>query len=163
MSEMGRAGFKMDRVAERAAQPIEANLHHIALLHDDSGSKAETRCAEEVDMRIAGAAVARILEVVVLQILQRMHHVRLTGGDLLRPERVAASLDPYLAGRVVQRLRDEQFRPDRALAQLRMGEIEIVPALHAVVRELIARHKAHARLSAALLDACPASMPGSIR
>ena len=71
-----------------------------------------------MDVRVARAAVAGIFEMMVLQIRECVRHVLLAGENLLGPDHFAAALDPHGARDVIETGIDEQFRADRASAQL---------------------------------------------
>src|ERR1044071_9630447 len=97
----------MHGVTEGAAIAFKGDDHHIALQQVDPGPEAKAAGPKKVDMDVAGAAVRGILELVVLQIGQRMHHICLSAGDLLGPEDLSFPLDVNGSMQIVKRSADQ--------------------------------------------------------
>ncbi|VXB96765.1 hypothetical protein PSEUDO8O_20332 [Pseudomonas sp. 8O] len=133
-----------DAIAQRLAQRIETDLEGIARLRLDAVGERQRRGAEEVHMHIAGTQELAILEVVVLEVLQAVAHVVLTGEELLLPQHLVAPTNTADAGQVTRQLADQHFRAEGTEAQLRVGQVQVVLALDHMVGELVAKGEADA-------------------
>ena len=110
----------------------------------DAGGVAQHRRAEEIGVQVAGPAEHRVAEVVVLEIGDRMRHVRLAGEEILPPRAPCRR-----AGCGSCRARPSgsspisSSGPSEQAAQLGMGEIEVVLAPPSHGRRI--RCRAHSR------------------
>src|SRR5215470_11415887 len=77
------------RIPQRPAEALEMHLHDISRLQMNSLPKAEGVRAEEVDVNISGPTMPFELEVVMLQIGQRVRHGLLAATDGSRPQSLA--------------------------------------------------------------------------
>ena len=73
------------RIAQRTAETVERDLHHVSLLQADAIAVAETIGTKEVDVNVTGATMRRKLEVVMLDVLQAVTHVRFASIECTRP------------------------------------------------------------------------------
>ena len=73
-----------------------------------------------------------------------MRHVLLARQERLFPDDLLAAPNARDAAHVGGEVADQQFRPEARRAQLGMGEVEIVLALHDVIGELVAEGEADA-------------------
>src|SRR4029077_6761490 len=75
----------------------------------------------------------------MLQVRHRMRHVLFAGEEVVPPDHLALALDVRRATHIGGQFADQQFRSQRAGAQFRVREIEIVLPLCYVIGELIAQ------------------------
>ena len=117
----GRPG-NQQRIHECRAERRQIHLEDVAGLRLDAVDEAHRRGAEEMQVHVAGHAVLRILEVVILEIRERVAHVRLAREERLLPDHRAIAADAARAFEMGGKRAGVEHRADAALAQLRMGE-----------------------------------------
>ncbi|MNV88151.1 hypothetical protein D3C71_1823300 [compost metagenome] len=88
----------------------------------------------------------------MLEVGKAVRHVGLARQERLFPKDLAAAQDPRRASDILRRCADTDFRPEARLAQLRVGEPEIVDPLGLVVGKLVGNGKADAERHALVGD-----------
>ena len=134
----------MNPILQRPAESRKLNSHNFAIRKLDACAEAERIGSQKVDMRVARAEVAGVLEMVVLQIFERVRHPRFATGDFLRPNPPPAAPDAGKSQDKIEPRIDNQFRPDCTGALFRRCQIEIIQLLQAMIGKFIRR-----RISAA--------------
>ena len=94
----------------------------------------------------------RVLEMMVLEVGQRVGHVGFARQERALEDDSAAPADSTHTPHVARDRTDQQFRPVAALTQLRVRQQQIVPPLDDVIRELIGERKPDARRPAFVVD-----------
>jgi hypothetical protein len=85
------------------------NLHRITVNQTDAVAEAQTIGTQKVDMNVSGAAMSRVLEMVVLDILKAMAHFCFACADSFRPKDAACAFNPHFSGDGVERRIDYQL------------------------------------------------------
>src|SRR5262245_32116636 len=80
----------------------------------------------------------------MLEVFERMRHVRLAREKRLLPDRVAVTNDAARAAHAVGKGAEEKFRTERGLPQLGVGEPEIVHPLDHMVRKFVPERESQA-------------------
>src|SRR6185437_11558411 len=101
-----------ERIAERPAEAIEADLHRVAVFETNARAETERVGAEEVDMEIAGVAMEVELEMVVFDVGEAVAHVGLAGLDRARPDGLTIAFDRDFARNQMEVRIDHQLRAD---------------------------------------------------
>src|SRR4051812_40810394 len=101
----------LERVAQRLAEVRALDLEHVPRLAAHSGSEAERRSPEEVQVHAAGPAEHRILEVVVLETADAVGHVALTALELPLPEHLPSAQDARLPDDPLGQSAEQQLGP----------------------------------------------------
>jgi hypothetical protein len=78
-------GDGLQRVAKWPAKRLSADLEDVARLRLNARGEAQGGRAEKVTVHVARAAEARVFEVVVFQVGERVGHVGLAGQEWGRP------------------------------------------------------------------------------
>src|SRR5687768_10996385 len=105
-----------------------------------------------MQVNVARTPMRRVFEVVVLEIGDRMAHVVLARHERLFPDHPGSATDAARAFHVRRQGAGPQLRTDRAGAELRMGEIQVVLSLGHVVGELVADGEAEPSRYAGRID-----------
>src|SRR5438105_9728028 len=79
------AGLQLQAIDERRSEGRRLDLPALAGLDPDAVGEAERRGAEEMHVHIARPAEQRVLEVMVLEVRDRVRHVRLAAEKRLLP------------------------------------------------------------------------------
>src|SRR6185437_680173 len=119
------------------AEVLKRDLHHVTILQCDTRAKAEGIGTKEVDVGVSGTAVSLVFEMMMLEITHRVRHLLLTASNRVRPKLCAVALDPDSSRHTMEVWVDHKLRPHRAVAQLGMGEIEIILLFENMIGELI--------------------------
>src|ERR1700735_4273521 len=98
-----------------------------------------------MDMNAARLAMACELEMMMFEICQAVAHILLAADDLLMPQCCSSTFDPHRAGDFGEGSVDDELRAQAAGAQLRACEVEVIPLLEFVIRELVALCDADAK------------------
>src|SRR5208283_3394555 len=77
------AAVDADRIMQRLPKSFERHFHDVAVLKFDSGSEAEGVGSEKMYVDVAGSAVLVELEVMMLQVGERVCHVCFSAVDRL--------------------------------------------------------------------------------
>ena len=85
-----------------------------------------------------------VFEMVMFQVGKGMHHVRVSAGDFLRPERLSGAFHAGRSLHVLEGSADDQFRAERAGAQFGGREVEVVAGFHLMIGKLVALREADA-------------------
>src|SRR5687768_16606399 len=93
-------------------------------------------------MHVARLPEHRIFEMVMLEIGNRMRHVRLSGQERLLPQDRTVAQDARRALDVERQVADQNLGTKGGVAQLRMRQIEVVHALGDMVGELVGEREA---------------------
>ena len=103
-------------------------------------------------MHVARLAERRIFEVMVFEIGDGVRHVRFARQERLFPQRLAVAHDARGAADVGRQVADQNLRSERGVAQLGMGEEEIVHALGDMVGKFVRQREADAERCAVVAD-----------
>ncbi len=133
-----------NRVSQRPAKVFEGNRHQVAILQPQAVLEAEHVGAEKMDVHVAWPAVFGMLEVMVLEISQRMAHPSLAAGLWRLPDHFSATFDCCTSWQIVELRLDHELWPQGAVAQFRFGQVEVVFRLQHVVGELVPLREADA-------------------
>src|SRR5260221_566804 len=131
----------LQRVYQRSTERGQIHGELVAGLRFDAVGATQRRGSEKMQVYVPGPAMRRVLEVVVFEVRQRMAHVCLAGQEWLFPEQFTAAPDATIPFQMRWQPAGPKFRPDRALAQLRVGEVQVVLSFGDVVREFVADRK----------------------
>src|SRR5690606_24188432 len=101
-----------------------------------------------------------VLEVVVLEVGNRVGHVVLAGQERLLPGDGAVAPDTARPAQVPRQFTYEEFWTERRLPELGMGEPQVVVPLGHVIRELVGKAEAETEGSAVGADHID---PGQLR
>ena len=112
-----------DPVPQRAAIARPLDRHIIAILQRDPFAEAERAGTEEMYVRVAGASVRLVFEMMMLDIRKGMAHALVACGNFLGPEDLAVALDGHGPGDERKVGVEDQLRADRAGAEFRMGQV----------------------------------------
>ena len=93
---------------------------------------------EEVNVDVAGLAVAGKFKVVMFQVREAVAHILFPGLDYLPPDCLSFALNTCFSGDCAEWSADDELRSDAACAQLRAGEVEVVALFKLMVGEFIA-------------------------
>src|SRR5215467_12214576 len=126
------------RISERSPESIEADLHDVPVRERNAFAEAQAARSEVMDVDVARPTVSIELEMMMLHVVEAVRHVRFAGDDLLRPDDGSVPLDDDRAGDGIERRAYDELRTERAGANLRAREIEIVSLLEPVIGELVA-------------------------
>ena len=96
-------------------------------------------------MKVARTTEQIVLEVMILQVGNRMRHIGFAGQERLFPDRLAAAQDARGPTNVRRQLADQDFGTEGSVAQLGMGEEEIVHPLRHMVGEFVGEGEADAQ------------------
>src|SRR5436305_1102347 len=102
----------------KTAQVIRGTVEEATQVTLAAVEETEYPRAEEVDVRIARATVVRIFEMMVLEVLDGIAHVRFAGGERLTPNGLSRSLNFYCALRTIETSANHNLRTRGASAQL---------------------------------------------
>jgi hypothetical protein len=95
-----------------------------------------------VHVHVARAAEVAVLEVMVLEVGDGVRHVVVAGEPGVAPQRLAVAREAGAARHAGRQLAQQQLGAVGALTQLGMRQVEIVLALHHVVRIFVAEREA---------------------
>ena len=102
-----------DGIPQWSPEAIEGNRHNVAVFKPQPVFEAEHVGAEKVNVRIARLSESRILEVMVLEVRERVTHPLLATRDLPFPNRLPVSLHRG-APRNIRKIRiNHQLRTQR--------------------------------------------------
>jgi hypothetical protein len=97
-----------DWVPERTAEACEANFGDVSFGEDDAFAKGKHVGFVEVNVDVAGLAVAIEFKVMVFTVDKAVAHILFAAGDLFLPEYRAGALDAHLTGDAGERrVKDE--------------------------------------------------------
>src|SRR5687768_13254407 len=82
-----------DRIPQRSAEAAEGDRHHVPVLEPQPVLEAEHLRAEEMHVHVAGPPVLGVLEMVMLEVRQRVTHPLLPAGERAGPEGFAGAID----------------------------------------------------------------------
>src|SRR5215813_14554078 len=111
-------------------------------------AEAERIGAKKMHVQISRPPMLLKFEVMMLNVRQAVAHFGFAGADIFRPQGPAVTLDRYFAwNRGKFRIQD-QLRTQGTVAQLRTGQIQVIPFFETMIGEFVARgHSDSARLS----------------
>src|SRR5687767_7382597 len=90
--QLRRSPRDQHRIPKRSSKSLKGNRHHIAILQCHAIAKAEYARSEEMNVYIAGLPVLSIFEVMMLQVFERVAHVRFSRRQFARPDRCPIAL-----------------------------------------------------------------------
>src|ERR1039457_1645253 len=90
-----------------------------------------------MNVRVARTAMGAVLEMVVLDIGERVAHRALAADDLLRPDPPAVPLDRHDAVNQLEVRVEDKLRTDRAGSHFGVREVKIVAALRVMIGEFV--------------------------
>ena len=130
-------------VAQRPAESLGLDLEPVARLRHHAIGHAQRGRAEKVHVYVTRTPEGRVFEVVALEVGQRVRHVPLAREKRPLPHHLAVAHDAARASHVGRRWPEPKLGPARTGPQLRVGEVQVILALHGVVRELVAHGGSH--------------------
>src|SRR5688572_15502065 len=113
------------------------DMHDIAFLQRHARSEAERSRTEKVNMHIARAPMRVIFKVVVLDIWERVAHMRFAGINRARPQRLAGPIHTNFARNAEKIDARYQLGADGTWPQLRRRQVEIVALFHTMIGKLV--------------------------
>src|SRR6185369_3515407 len=99
----------VDRVSQWPAEPVQLDLHHVALGQLDPEAETKSIRAEEMDVGIARPPVGRVFKVMMFEVGDAMGHILFAGGERLRPGDRPIAQYPDGATRFVKIATDNQL------------------------------------------------------
>ena len=106
-----------NRIAQRTAEALEFNVHHISMFQAKSFAETETVGAKKVDVDVSGVAVRFKLEVMMLNILQAVAHFSFASPNLLGPQLAATAMNGDFARHGFKVRIEHKLGSDRAGVQ----------------------------------------------
>ena len=104
--------FGGDDVSQGPSKTLKVDLHDVAGRQAQVIAEAESTGAIEMDMDIARPPVHGKLEVMMLNVFERVAHVRLAASDRFFPKQRAFAVDTSTAGHRIEIGIKDQFGPD---------------------------------------------------
>ncbi|RMP78665.1 hypothetical protein ALQ16_204009 [Pseudomonas syringae pv. actinidiae] len=101
-----------------------------------------------------------VFEVVILKVFQAVAHVGLAAEEFFFPQYFAITPDAAGAGQALWQFAYTQLRPERAGAQFRVGQVQVIAAFHDVIGVLVANSEAQAIGLAIMADHIKAAQLG---
>ena len=95
-------------------------------------------------MHIARHEELAVFEVVVFEVFQAVAHIGLATEEFVLPDDLAVAQDAAGARQMLGQFAHAQLRAETATAQLGMGHVQVILALHHMVGELVAYRKTQA-------------------
>src|SRR5438874_8773791 len=86
LNQLLLSSINPNRIPQRPAEADECDRHHVAVLKLQLVLEAEPVRSEEMHVRIAGMPVLLVLEMMMLQVPQRVRHVRLPARQRPGPD-----------------------------------------------------------------------------
>ena len=121
-------------VDKRISHASEPDFDPVTILKRPSAAERELHRTEEINMHVTGHAKLWVLEMMVLQIRQRMAHVFLAGEKLARiVDHIFPTVNSAGATDVLERLICDEFRPDSARPQFGGCEPQIINSFHSMI------------------------------
>src|SRR5215469_7743249 len=111
-------------------------------------AKAEAVGAKKVHVHVSRLPMLLKFEVMMLNVCEAVAHFGFAGADISRPQPPAVTLDCYPAWHRGKFRIEDQLRTNGTVAQLRSGQIQVIPFLETVIGEFVAcGHPDSSRLS----------------
>src|SRR6266496_2197347 len=86
-----------NRVAQRAPEAVETNLHYVFIGQPNAFTKTQTIGAEKMHMNISWLAMLLEFEMMMFKILQAVAHFGFAGADLSGPQNLACTANADFA------------------------------------------------------------------
>ena len=110
--------FTKSQIAKRQPEGLGFDLEYVALLGLHPVAEGKRSGAEEMDVNVARAAEQAVLEMMRLEIGDRMGHVLLAGQERLLPDHFLRAPDARHAVDVGRQIADQQFRTETCWPEL---------------------------------------------
>lgn len=85
----------MNEVSQRPAVDLGRDLHDVAILQANIVAKTQAISPEEMHVNVTCSAMSRVLEMMVLDILEAVAHCRVSAAEGFAPQRDAISFNHY--------------------------------------------------------------------
>ena len=95
-----------------------------------------------MDMDVARTPKLRIFEVMMLEIGNRVRHIRLARKERLFPDRLTVANDAAGPADVIRQRAEQQFGTKCRIAKFGMCQPQIIAALGHMIRKLVGESKA---------------------
>ena|SRR5438876_792861 len=86
-----------NRVAQRAPEAVETDLHYVFIGQSNAFTKAQTIGAEKMNMNVSWLAMLLEFEMMMLEILQAVAHFHFASADLSGPQDLACTVNADFA------------------------------------------------------------------